>query len=79
MGEAGQEGKPRGCTGPLDSQGQWANPAWTSMMSGYDPGQLGIYGFRNRKDHPYEAYVLPNASTLKVDLVRDTLSRAGRG
>ena len=48
------------------------------MMSGYDPGQLGIYGFRNREDHPYDTYVLPNASTLKVDRVRDTLSRAGK-
>ena len=25
-------------------------PAWSSMMSSKDPGQLGIYGFRNRKD-----------------------------
>jgi predicted AlkP superfamily phosphohydrolase/phosphomutase len=23
-------------------------PAWSCMMSGYDPGQLGIYGLRNR-------------------------------
>ncbi|MGH7412265.1 MAG: alkaline phosphatase family protein, partial [Candidatus Methylomirabilis sp.] len=53
-------------------------PAWASMMSGYDPGQLGIYGFRNRKDHSYDQYVLPSASTLKVDRVWDVLSRAGK-
>jgi predicted AlkP superfamily phosphohydrolase/phosphomutase len=53
-------------------------PAWACMMSGYDPGQLGIYGFRNRKDHSYDKYVLPNALTLKVDRVWDTLSRAGK-
>ncbi|MCS6939866.1 MAG: alkaline phosphatase family protein, partial [Roseiflexus sp.] len=23
-------------------------PAWSCMMSGRDPGELGIYGFRNR-------------------------------
>jgi predicted AlkP superfamily phosphohydrolase/phosphomutase len=25
-------------------------PAWAVMMSGKDPGQLGYYGFRNRKN-----------------------------
>ena len=25
------------------------------MMSGCDPGELGIYGFRNRRDHSYDA------------------------
>jgi predicted AlkP superfamily phosphohydrolase/phosphomutase len=25
-------------------------PAWAVIMSGKDPGQLGYYGFRNRKD-----------------------------
>ena len=25
-------------------------PAWASMMTGLDPGQLGLYGFRNRVD-----------------------------
>ncbi len=53
-------------------------PAWASMMSGYDPGQLGIYGFRNRKNHSYDKYILPNALTLKVDRVWDILSRAGK-
>jgi predicted AlkP superfamily phosphohydrolase/phosphomutase len=29
-------------------------PAWASMLSSKDPGQLGFYGFRNRADHTYE-------------------------
>src|ERR687891_409524 len=29
-------------------------PAWACMVTSKDPGQLGIYGFRNRKDHTYE-------------------------
>ena len=29
-------------------------PAWASMMSSKDPGQLGFYGFRNRADRSYE-------------------------
>lgn len=53
-------------------------PAWASMMSGRDPGQLGIYGFRNRKDYSYDGYAIANASAIKVDRVWDILSRAGK-
>ena len=53
-------------------------PAWTCMMSGYDPGQLGMYGFRNRKDHTYGGYSIANASAVPVDRVWDRLSKAGK-
>jgi predicted AlkP superfamily phosphohydrolase/phosphomutase len=53
-------------------------PAWACMMSGHDPGQLGIYGFRNRRDHSYDAYAIANSASIKVDRVWDTLSRAGK-
>jgi predicted AlkP superfamily phosphohydrolase/phosphomutase len=53
-------------------------PAWTCMMSGYDPGQLGMYGFRNRKDHSYDGYTIANASAVAVERVWDTLSAAGK-
>ncbi len=53
-------------------------PAWASMMSGYDPGQLGIYGFRNRKDYSYDGYAIANASAIKVDRAWDILSRSGK-
>ena len=29
-------------------------PAWASMLSGYDPGELGLYGFRNRVPGSYQ-------------------------
>ncbi len=29
-------------------------PAWSCMMSGKDPGTLGVYGFRNRSDYSYD-------------------------
>ena len=29
-------------------------PAWACAMTGKTPGQLGIYGFRNRKDTSYD-------------------------
>jgi len=48
------------------------------MMSGYDPGELGIYGFRNRKDYSYHSYAIANASALRIDRVWDVLSRVGK-
>lgn len=29
-------------------------PAWLCMSTGRDPGELGIYGFRNRKEYTYD-------------------------
>ena len=44
----------RGAHGRLESTNPPITvPAWTAMMSSKDPGQLGCYGFRNRKDHSY--------------------------
>jgi predicted AlkP superfamily phosphohydrolase/phosphomutase len=39
----------RGTWGPLrSSEPPITVPAWTCMVSGRDPGELGLYGFRNR-------------------------------
>src|SRR5687768_10054509 len=35
-------------------------PAWASMMSSKDPGTLGVYGFRNRRDYTYDNMVIAN-------------------
>jgi predicted AlkP superfamily phosphohydrolase/phosphomutase len=53
-------------------------PAWASMLSSKDPGQLGFYGFRNRADYTYENMFIATARSVKVDRVWDLLSRAGR-
>jgi len=53
-------------------------PAWAVMMSGKDPGQLGYYGFRNRKDYSYDAYGIANANAVKYDRAWDILSKAGK-
>jgi predicted AlkP superfamily phosphohydrolase/phosphomutase len=50
-------------------------PAWASMMSSRDPGELGIYGFRNRKDYSYDGYTIANATALRHERVWDVLSR----
>lgn len=52
-------------------------PAWASMMTGLDPGQLGFYGFRNRSDYSYEQMSITNASDVHHPRVWDRLSEAG--
>ena len=52
-------------------------PAWTAMMSSHDPGELGCYGFRNRKDHSYDGYAFANSALVKVPRLWDWLSAAG--
>jgi len=53
-------------------------PAWSVMMSSRDPGQLGIYGFRNRADYSYDKMTIATGSAVKADRVWDILSRAGK-
>ena len=53
-------------------------PAWASMLSSKDPGQLGFYGFRNRADRSYERMTIATSRAVKTDRVWDVLSRAGR-
>jgi len=68
-----------GCYGPLESTHPPITvPAWACMMRSQDPGQLGIYGFRNRKDHSYDGLSMANASVLKNDALWDLLGRAGK-
>jgi predicted AlkP superfamily phosphohydrolase/phosphomutase len=50
-------------------------PAWTSMMTSQDPGQLGLYGFRNRKSYGYEDLYTANARYVKAKTVWNHLSR----
>ncbi len=70
--ENGAYGPMRSCHPPITV------PAWAVMMSGKDPGELGYYGFRNRKDHSYDGYTIANATAVKCDRVWDILSRAGK-
>jgi predicted AlkP superfamily phosphohydrolase/phosphomutase len=70
----------------LMDRGQWGPlrstippitvPAWGCMVSGRDPGELGLYGFRNRTPHDYG---LRTASARDVQAKRlwDLLGEAG--
>jgi predicted AlkP superfamily phosphohydrolase/phosphomutase len=74
--------------GRLMEEGAWGRlestipaitvPAWSCMMSGRDPGQLGFYGFRNRADYSYDRMTIANAEAVRAPRVWDVLSDAGR-
>jgi predicted AlkP superfamily phosphohydrolase/phosphomutase len=53
-------------------------PAWMCMMTSKDPGTLGIYGFRNRKDHTYDGLSFATSWAIKEPTVWDLLSDAGK-
>lgn len=52
-------------------------PAWMCMMTGHDPGSLGIYGFRNRRNRSYDALAFANSLMVKEPTVWDAAERAG--
>ena len=52
-------------------------PAWSCMMSGRDPGELGIYGFRNRRDRQYHSMAISDGRAVKVPRLWDLLGDAG--
>ena len=68
----------RGAHGPLRSVAPPITvPAWACMVSGRDPGELGLYGFRNRIPGDY-ALSVSDARALEVPRIWDVLSEAGR-
>ena len=72
----------------LVSRGAWGEiestippitvPAWMSALTSKDPGQLGVYGFRNRADHSYEKMTIANSRAITEPAVWDYLGRAGK-
>jgi predicted AlkP superfamily phosphohydrolase/phosphomutase len=68
-----------GVSGELEStQPPITVPAWSSMTSGLDPGELGLYGFRNRKNYTYDGYAIANGTAVQAERVWDKLSRQGK-
>ncbi|MDO8136780.1 MAG: alkaline phosphatase family protein [Candidatus Brocadiales bacterium] len=53
-------------------------PAWLSMVTGKDPGSLGIYGFRNRTHYDYKEMSFVDSSWIKEETLWDYLSKLGR-
>jgi predicted AlkP superfamily phosphohydrolase/phosphomutase len=53
-------------------------PAWACGFTGTTPGQLGLYGFRNRKDTTYEGLSIAHSGSIKVPAVWDALGAQGK-
>ncbi len=74
--------------GRLMQNGQWGQlescmppitvPAWSCMTTSKDPGTLGVYGFRNRKDHTYDGLSIATNLAIKEPRVWDLLGAAGK-
>ena len=72
LAERGAWGVLRSCDPPITV------PAWSSMTSSRSPGALGFYGFRNRRDHSYDALAFADSRAVRVPRVWDLLSARGR-
>ncbi len=51
--------------------------AWTSFMTGANPGRHGIYGFLDLQPNSYKIY-FPNSRHIKCETIWGALGRAGR-
>ncbi len=52
-------------------------PAWSCMMSSKTPGDLGVYGFRNRADHTYDGNFIAMGDAIREPRLWDYVTRAG--
>jgi predicted AlkP superfamily phosphohydrolase/phosphomutase len=71
MYQRGAHGVLRTCDPPITV------PAWMVMMTGKNPGELGIYGFRHRKGASYTDGYIVNSSHVRERTVWEILSDRG--
>lgn len=68
----------RGCWGELRSSDPPITvPAWTCMLTSHNAGNLGFYGFRNRRPGGYDTDWIATNAAVKSPRVWDYLSQAG--
>src|SRR5256885_10830303 len=51
--------------------------AWTSFMTGANPGRHGIFGFLDLQPNSYKIY-FPNSAHIRSETLWDVVGRAGR-
>jgi predicted AlkP superfamily phosphohydrolase/phosphomutase len=69
----------RGVYGPLTSViPPITVPAWSCMMSSRTPGDLGVYGFRNRTDHSYNGLAIADSTAIREPRLWDIATRSGK-
>lgn len=68
-----------GCYGKLESTiPPITVPAWMCMATSQDPGSLGVYGFRNRRDYSYSNLEIANSKSIQELAIWDQLAREGK-
>ena len=68
-----------GVFGPLESTiPPITCPAWASLVTGLDPGELGLYGLRNRRDRSYAPLETVSSLKLEAPAVWDILGARGK-
>ena len=67
----GVYGRLRSCDPPITV------PAWMVMMTGREPGELGLYGFRHRKEYSYSEISIPNSGSIRYPRIWDILGGEG--
>lgn len=68
-----------GCFGSLESiVPPITVPAWMCMATSQDPGSLGVYGFRNRRDHSYDGLETVNSRSIRAVSLWDQIAMEGK-
>src|SRR6516165_551103 len=68
-----------GCFGRLESIiPPITVPAWMCMSTSQDPGSLGVYGFRNRKDYSYSGLGFATSNSIQAPAIWDQLASKGK-
>ncbi|MCD6164568.1 MAG: alkaline phosphatase family protein [Candidatus Odinarchaeota archaeon] len=70
--ENGIYGRMKSCVPPITI------PAWMVMVTSKNPGKLGIYGFRHRKNYSYTDIWIANYQKIKEKTVWNILSEKGK-
>jgi predicted AlkP superfamily phosphohydrolase/phosphomutase len=70
--ERGRSGRLRSVVPPITV------PAWSCMMASRTPGDLGVYGFRNRVDHTYDNLVIADGTAIEAPRLWDLATRYGK-
>jgi predicted AlkP superfamily phosphohydrolase/phosphomutase len=68
-----------GCYGRLESVNPPITvPAWMCLATSQDPGRLGIYGFRNRRDRSYAGLEYVDSRSIRELALWDQIAREGK-
>ena len=72
LAREGAYGRLRSVTPPITV------PAWACSVTGKNPGELGVYGLRNRRDFSYQPLGVTTSLDIQAPTIWDRLGDAGK-